>query len=303
MRGSAKRTSPPVDLAPREFGRLQEILTAYCGLSLSEENLARLSRAVEAGIRRLSLGDVSSYLDVLGADTGSDGERNRLVEEIANHETYLFREEKQLDTLASAVLPEVCKLGRQRLNLWSAGCASGEEPLTLGMILLDSPLWNGPLSRMEVRILGTDISRRMIRRAREGRYGESAFKGLSASRRRDLQRRFFDEEGDAFVPRSELRKLVTYLQLNLLDRDGTSLFGEMDVILCRNVLMYFPAQLRLRVIQGFYRKLSPRGYLLLGHSENLLAEDTPFEAQRLIGSLVYRKPAHPPEDLREEWGG
>jgi chemotaxis protein methyltransferase CheR len=96
---------------------------------------------------------------------------------------------------------------------------------------------------------------------------------------------------------------VSYLQINLLDREGTSLFGDLDIILCRNVLMYFPAPLRLQAIQVFFRKLAPRGYLLLGHSENLLGLDTPFEAQRLLGSLVYRKPTRPPVGLGEEWGG
>lgn len=292
-----------VSLTVSELERLQKLLTGFSGLSLSEEHWARLSRAVEAGMRRCGLSAVQPYLSTLEADAGSDGELCRLVDEIANHETYFFREEQQLETLADAILPEVCPRGKRRLNLWSAGCASGEEPLTLGMLLMDSRLWEGALVGLTVRILGTDISRRMIRRAREARYGASAFKGLPAARRRDLQRRFFEREGESFTPRTELRQLVSYLQLNLLDRDGSSLFGEMDVILCRNVLMYFPAPLRLQAIQGFYRKLSPRGYLLLGHSENLLGMDTPFEAQRLLGSLVYRKPARPPARLGEGWGG
>lgn len=303
MRGPPDAVGASVSLTGKEFERLQSLLTGFCGLSLSEEHRARLTRAVEGGMRRCALSEVEPYLCVLEADAGPEGERWRLVDEIANHETYFYREEQQLETLAGAVLPEVCKRGRRRLNLWSAGCASGEEPLTLGMLLMDSPLCAGALGGQAVRILGTDISRRMIRRAREARYAASSFKGLAAARRRDLQRRFFEREGDLFVPRPELRRLVSYLQLNLLDRDGTALFGDMDVILCRNVLMYFPAALRLQAIQGFYRKLAPRGFLLLGHSENLLGLDTPFEAQRLLGSLVYRKPARQPTPVGEEWGG
>jgi len=171
------------------------------------------------------------------------------------------------------------------------------------MLLLQSPHWAESLSQFEVRILGTDISRRMIRRARDGHYGASSFKGLSAAQRREIQRRFFERDGERFVARPEVRQLVSYLHLNLLDRDGAALFGEMDVILCRNVLMYFPAPLRLQVIQGFFRKLSPRGYLLLGHSENLLGLETPFEALRLRGSLVYRKPTRRRLGFGEEWGG
>ena len=231
--------------------------------------------------------------------------RSTMTEETTNTETYFFREEFQLDALAEEILPELVeqRLARRRLTLWSAGCSSGEEPVTLAMLLQSSPEWERQLQRWEIRILGTDINRRMIRKAREGAYSESSFKGLEQERKVRVQSRFFRPEGKRYSVRQELRSMMSFLHLNLLDRDGAGLFGEMDVVLCRNVLMYFPTDVRLQVVQSFFRKLAVGGYLLLGHSENLLGLDTPFESVRLKDSLVYRKPPRSLwRDCGEEWG-
>ncbi len=289
-------------VAVHHFVRIRDLLTGYCGVCLSEDHRSRLGRVLARRLRACGLTDVAEYVKGLES-AGSDEELALLVDEITNNETYFFREEFQLETLAEEVLPELVKRRRRRrLNIWSAGCSSGEEPLTVAMLIRDSPLWEPVLSHRDVRILGTDVSRRMIRRAREGRYPASSFKSLPAPRRRDIQRRYFQPAGECYTPRSELQEMISFLHLNLLDRDGSALFGEMDVILCRNVLMYFPAELRLRAIRGFYRKLSPAGYLLLGHSENLLGTETPFEARRLRQSLVYRKPAQRRAEEGSGWG-
>lgn len=281
------------DLTPEDFAAVREVITRFCGISLSNDYLARLQRVVALRMQRCGVEDVPSYVRILTGSLQETGEVLRLVEEVTNTETYFFREEFQLDALAEEILPELVRRreSRRRLTIWSAGCSSGEEPFTLAMILQTSPLWGRQLHRWELRVLGTDINRRMVRRAREGLYRASSFKGLEESRQRSLQSRFFQTHADGFLVKDELREHVSFLHLNLLDRDGAGLFGEMDIILCRNVLMYFPVEVRLQVLRGFYRKLAVGGYLLLGHSENLLGLETPFESKRLKEALVYRKPA------------
>jgi chemotaxis protein methyltransferase CheR len=304
MTGARSRTNSDT-LTREEFVSVRDRITGFCGIRLSDDYHARLQRVVLSRMRRCGMDTVEHYLRILAGSLRETGEVLRLVEEVANTETYFFREEFQLDALAEEILPELVdrRLRRRRLTLWSAGCSSGEEPFTLAMLLLLSPLWARQLHRWEIRILGTDINRRMIRRAREGRYRLSSFKGLPDDRRRSIQGRFFRAEGDTFSVKDELRELVSYLHLNLLDRDGAGLFGEMDIILCRNVLMYFPMEVRLQVLQGLYRKLAVGGYLLLGHSDNLLGLETPFEALRVKESLVYRKPTRRPGSRgRDEWG-
>lgn len=289
-------------VAAHHFIRIRDLLTDYCGVCLTDDNRSRLGRILQGRLKEVGLSDVGEYVHTL-EDSGPEGELARLVDEITNNETYFFREEFQLETFADEIVPEVMQRSsrRRRLNVWSAGCSSGEEPLTIAMVLRDSALWQETLAHWEVRILGTDVSRQMIRRAREGVYSVSSFKGLDDTRRRDIQRRYFRAVEDRFAPVEDLQRMVSYLHLNLLDRDGTSLFGDMDVIFCRNVLMYFPAELRLNAIRGFFRKLTPGGYLLLGHSENLLGSDTPFEALRLRGSLVYRKPSRRVRRKTQGW--
>ncbi len=280
-------------LSRDEFVSVRDIITSFCGISLSDDYHARLQRVLALRMDACGVDEVGQYVRILTGSLRETGEVLRLVEEVTNTETYFFREEFQLDALADDILPELVERreSRKRLTLWSAGCSSGEEPFTLAMLLQLSPLWNRHLSRWEVRVLGTDINRRMVRKARDGRYRTPSFKGLEAARRRSIQQRFFRADGKFFSVGDEVRELVSFLHLNLLDRDGVGLFGEMDVILCRNVLMYFPLEVRLKVLQAFYRKLAVGGYLLLGHSENLLGLDTPFEALRVKDSLVYRKRA------------
>ncbi len=280
-----------VPFSDRDFAAIRDVITGYCGISLSDDYHARLRRVVMTRMSRCGMDTVTDYLRLLSPTMPESGELLRLVEEVANTETYFFREDFQLQALARDILPELIKLRepRRRLSLWSAGCSSGEEPYTLAMLLQMSPLWARGLDRWEIRVLGTDINRRMVRKARAGRYRPSSFKGLTEPRRRAIQARFFRVEGDLFSVDTELRGLVSFLHLNLLDRDGAGLFGEMDIILCRNVLMYFPLPVRMRVLRAFYQKLAVGGYLLLGHSENLLGLKTPFEVHRLKDALVYRK--------------
>lgn len=302
---SGGRAGASGELSREEFVAVRDIITGFCGICLSDDYHARLQRVVALRIKHCGVDHVSEYVRILTGSLQELGEVLRLVEEVTNTETYFFREEFQLDALADEILPELVERreARQRLTLWSAGCSSGQEPFTLAMLLLMSPLWARQLHRWEVRVLGTDINRRMIRRARAGLYPESSFKGLEEARQRSIQKRFFEKQKDSFSVSTEVRERVSFLHLNLLDRDGAGLFGEMDVILCRNVLMYFPVEVRLRVLQGFYRKLAVGGYLLLGHSENLLGLDTPFESLRVKEALVYRKRARPPGPRRgDEWG-
>lgn len=299
------RSSAPGGLAREEFVSVRDIITGFCGVRLSDDYHARLQRVVALRIRECGVEKVTDYLRILTGSLRETGELLRLVEDVTNTETYFFREEYQLDALAEEILPELVEQRepRRRLTLWSAGCSSGEEPFTLAMLLKLSPLWGRQLHRWEIRILGTDINRRMIRKAREGLYRASSFKGLEEDQRRSIQGLFFRAEGDSFSVNDELREHVSFLQLNLLDRDGAGLFGEMDVILCRNVLMYFPVEVRLKVLQGFHRKLAVGGYLLLGHSENLLGLETPFEALRVAEALVYRKRARQHGSRRgDDWG-
>ena len=141
----------------------------------------------------------------------------------------------------------------------------------------------------EVRVFGTDISRRVLAIAKKGRYGRASFRQTEAQ----LAARFFrvvPEDRGRHQVRDEVRSVVTFYQANLLDEPQHALIGDVDVILCRNVLMYFDIESRKRVVSMFHGKLRQGGYLLLGHTESLMNLSTSYELLRLKNDMVYRKP-------------
>jgi chemotaxis protein methyltransferase CheR len=180
---------------------------------------------------------------------------------------------------------------RRRVRIWSAGCSTGEEAYTIAILLLESGLFAGRRDEdgWDVRVYGSDLSKQCITAARRGVYGPSSFRSTEIA----VRDKWFTEEGEnAWSVAAEARALCHFGQMNLLDEERTHLVGRCDIIFCRNVLLYFDAGVRRRVISMFYDRLVPGGVLLLGHAESLLNVSTAFELLHLQEDLVYRKPAH-----------
>jgi len=217
---------------------------------------------------------------------GSRGRREleEAVDRVAVNETYFFREDYQLRAFSDEILPAIRREpGRpRRLSIWSAGCSTGEEPYTISMLILE----DGGFADWDVRIVGSDISRRALRAASLGRYRDGAFRATSSERRR----RFFRADGAEWEVAEPVRAPVAFARRNLLDLSPLDVVGEVDVLFCRNVLIYFDTPVRERVIAGFWEQLAPGGWLLLGHAETLLTMSTAFELVQLRNDTVYRKP-------------
>jgi chemotaxis protein methyltransferase CheR len=268
------------------FRLLRTLIYDYCGIAFDEDSGYLIARRLLPRIDALSLPDFGDYYRYLRSASGSvlRNEMEEIVERVTTNETYFFRESYQLDALRYEILPEAHEAQRRgtRFTVWSAGCASGEEAYTIAILLLESGLFHG----WDVRVFGSDISRRVLQTARRGVYGRSSFR---ATDERILRRYFREAEGKHQV-RDEVRQLVTFGQINLIDEPMMALVGEVDVILCRNVLIYFDRDSRKRAIDILYRKLVKGGYLLLGHSESLIHLTTAFELVHLKNDMVYRKP-------------
>ena len=138
----------------------------------------------------------------------------------------------------------------------------------------------------DIRVYASDISRRMLRRARRGSYREASFRETEP----ELREKYFEEKDGLWTISDDVRKCVDFIHLNLMDRSRIALLGVMDVILCRNVIIYFDQETKARVIKTFEEKLHPGGYLLLGHSESLINITNAFELRHLRHDLVYRRP-------------
>jgi chemotaxis protein methyltransferase CheR len=271
-------------MSPEEFRLLRDLIHDSFGIFFEDDQTGLMERRLAPRLGALGLRDFSEYYRHLRYSTARKEELDEIVERITTNETYFFREMYQLDALAHEILPEIERRRPrgEHLTLWSAGCASGEEAYSAAIIVLETGLF----ADWDVRVFGSDVSRRVLAAARRGAYGPSSFRGVDDR----YKRRWFREVDGKLVVREEARALTSFGRLNLVDTDMLSVVGEVDVVLCRNVLIYFDADARKKVVDAFHRKLAPGGYLLLGHSESLLNVSTAFELVHFPTAMVYRKP-------------
>lgn len=244
---------------------------------------------------RLTVRGLTSYGDyyqLLKYGPLAHEEWEEAAELLTTHETYFFREDYQLRAFKNELLPMLAERGKQRkrLQVWSAGCSTGEEAYTIAMLVLESGLFDG----WEVRVYGSDLSKKCIAAARRGVYGPTSFRTTSEESKRTWfvpQSKQDSGTGESLGVSPAVRALCHFGQMNLLDEERTHLVGRCDVIFCRNVLIYFDGPRRKRVIEMFHERLVHGGVLLLGHAESLLNVSTAFELLHLKEDLVYRKPS------------
>jgi chemotaxis protein methyltransferase CheR len=279
-----------------EFRLLRDLFVARTGLQFGAEARFALERRLRERLMVLKLSSFAEYHHYLRFGTLASAEWDEAIDLLTTNETYFFREDRQLRAFQNEVMPmlEVQARGRRRLAVWSAGCSTGEEAYTIGMIIHQSGLFPrrslpGEPPPWDVRIYGSDISRRCVAAARRGIYGESSFRATPP----DSRRAFFHERPDGWHVAEAIRQLCHFGQMNLLDEDRSRVLGRADAIFCRNVLIYFDARARKTAIEVLYDRLNPGGVLLLGHSESLLNVSTAFELLHLRDDLVYRRPVSP----------
>jgi chemotaxis protein methyltransferase CheR len=267
-----------------EFQELQRIFNAAAGLRFDDSALPLFQRRLAS---RLPLHDLTSYRDyarVLEFGAESQIELAAALDLLTSGETYFFRHKEQLELLSEQILPKLyeANVSSRRLIVWSAGCSSGEEAYTVAILLLESGLFQG----WNVRIFGHDLSHERVEHARQGCYFQGAFRCTDER----IRRTYFHESGRIWQINEEIRRLCQFAPQNLLDKHHDSLLGRVDLILCRNVLIYLDERARTRVIENLYDRLVPGGFLLLGHSESLKLMDTPLELISLEQELAFRKP-------------
>jgi chemotaxis protein methyltransferase CheR len=276
-----------------EFRLLRDLVNERSGIHFEDGSLYAFERRLRDRLRALGMSDFTAYHHYLRWSDPAGTEMDETIDALVTNETYFFREEYQLRAFRRDVLPDLKARaeaqGRKRLVLWSAGCSTGEEVYTLAILVLRSGLFEG----WDVRVFGNDVSKRVLAVARRGLYPSHSFRAMPAE-----YAEYFVDEPDGRRVHPRVRALCQFGQLNLLDRDRTSLLGRVDAIFCRNVLIYFDTESRKRVIETFYERLQPGGYLMLGHSESLLHLSTAFELAHLSSDMVYKKPMFVPSLTR-----
>jgi chemotaxis protein methyltransferase CheR len=275
-----------LQLSDLEFRLLQDLVHERFGISFPDHKRSFLRRQLETRLLGLGLGSFGEYYQALrfGDPDGSEG--RRLISLLTNNETYFFRESAQLDALRDHLLPEIkerrAASGERRLRVVSAGCSSGEEVYSAAIAIYETGefFWS-----WDVQVLGIDVDSAVLDVARRGQYAERSLR-MTSPEQRD---RYFASVDDRWAVKNGVNRLVRFQWGNLVDPELWRSLGEVDVILCRNVLIYFSEASMRRVLRSFHSVLAPGGYLLLGHSESVSCWESGFEPVRLAQAIVYRK--------------
>jgi chemotaxis protein methyltransferase CheR len=267
------------DLSEVEFNRLRALVHAKTGISLSQAKRELVYGRLVRRLRALKLGTFGEYISLIAEE--HPGEMQEFINAITTNLTSFYRESHHFEMLTESVIPELVRAnaGTRKLRIWCSACSTGEEPYTIAMALRAcAPAWAG----FDVRVLATDLDTNCVAHARAGVY--------AADRVKDLPRatidRWFEAEPDrkSYRVRPEIASLVTFGQLNLMD--PWPIRGPLDVIFCRNVVIYFDKDAQRRLFDRMADLQREGGHLFLGHSETLFKVSTRYE---LIGRTVYRR--------------
>ena len=264
------------------FKKLRRRITDASGIFVPDDENSRfiLERRLAGRLRLRGLASFEDYESTL-----DDSEMEEILDAVAVHETYFFREQQQLKVFSEQILPDLVGV-RRPLKIWSAGCSTGEEAYTIGMLLAEQGLLDPGL----VSLTASDLSRRVVESGVRGVYGQSSFRTTEPI---FMERYFVPESQGAWRVRDELRTLIRFEQLNLMQLNShgwkATPPGGFDLIFCRNVLMYFDEDAVRRSLASLYAMLAEGGYLLLGHAESLMPLGTGFKPAQFGRELVHRK--------------
>lgn len=278
-------TTQPV-MTDRDLRSIIRMVHAECGIALSPSKKNMATARLAKRIKTLGFSSYGEYCNFLASAEGRAKEMSTMIDYMTTNTTEFFREKKHFDFLTDRILPQMTKSVRfQRqphLNFWSAGCSTGEEPYTIAMVMAEH--FGGDFSAFS--ILATDISSRAMARARSAVYPDDSLESIPpVLKARYMMKGIGSQSGNyRIVP--ELRSCVSVSHLNLMDEEFR-LPWKMDVIFCRNVIIYFDNNTNVRLISKFYDSLVPGGYFFAGHAETLSGLNSQFVP---IAPTIYRKP-------------
>jgi len=268
------------ELTDAEFKRLREIVHARTGIALSDAKRELVYGRLARRLRKLKLTSFAEYCQLV--ERAESEELQELTNAITTNLTSFFRENHHFEQLSVEALPQVesKRSSTRRIRLWSAGCSTGEEPYSLAIVLCEAL---ARLPNSDIKLLATDIDSKVVATAAEGVYAADRFKGVAAERVRNW---FTQPAGrpDFRAASAELKALITFKQLNLLD--PWPMKGPFDVIFCRNVVIYFDKATQRRLFDRMADLQEPGGWLFIGHSENL---HNVTRRYKLVGRTVYRR--------------
>lgn len=269
-------------LSDNEFRLFRDLIYEECGISLGVEKITFLESRLRRRMDELGIKSGYEYHSLITTSHGRSQELPRLLDSLMICETSFFRNQPQFELLKEVVLPEIVarkeKAGTRLLRVWSAGCSTGQEPYSAVMTLLDSipdrESWT-------IRVFASDLSFTALERAQCGLYREDQLKGVEP----DCLAKYFRQENGYYLMNEGIRKRVIFDYHNLKHDNG---LRGLDIVFCRNVMIYFDAHEQRRLVNRFSNCLVPGGFLFLGHAESLQGLSTRFTMLHSNKGIAYR---------------
>lgn len=269
-----------------EFENLRDFIYAQCGIFIADNRKYLLENRLGNRLKKLNLKNFDEYYNFLRFDGSKVREMKKLFEVITTNETSFYRNPPQLRVFQDQILSEVladCRKNGKKLRIWSAGCSTGEEPYTISMILHE--LLKADVASWDIRITANDLSERVLESARKGVYNDYTLRTTP----KEVAQRYFDMDNGTNTIRPEVKKLVSFGQINLKDKVQIKRIERSQIVFCRNVIIYFDDEMKKQVINSYYDNLLPGGYLIIGHSESLHNITRAFKPIHYPGAIIYKK--------------
>jgi len=274
-------------ISDAEFVQLRDYIYQQSGIYIADNRKYLLENRLANRLKDLNLKSFAEYYHFLQYDPGKRQELNRLFEVVTTNETSFYRNPPQLSVFQNNVLTEVIdkqrKLGAKKLRIWSAGCSTGEEPYTIAIILHE--VLKSEIASWDIKITANDLSEAVLASARSGVYNDYTLRTTP----KEIVTKYFQAEDGKFRVKPEVKRLVSFGQINLSDKTMLKRVDRSQLVFCRNVIIYFDDEMKKHVIGSFYDNLMPGGYLLIGHSESLHNISRAFKPKHYPGAIVYLK--------------
>jgi chemotaxis protein methyltransferase CheR len=283
-----------IEMSVEEFTMIRDYILEKSGIFFAENKMYLVKNRLAKRMGELQIKTVRDYYYHVKYDL-SMREFNRLMDLVTTNETSFFRNEPQLLAFSDEVLPLIINdkmktSGLKTIKIWSAGCSTGEEPYTIAMIILEKIKSTVGWS---VEIIANDISEEVLQKARLGEYNGITLRNVS----KEMLEKYFIQTGDMYRVKPEVKMMVKFSHVNLNDPRQISMMNNVDVVFCRNVMIYFTDDVKRQIVRGFYNSLKPGGYYFIGHSETLHGISKAFKLVYFKNALVYQKEVGKPSDV------
>ncbi|WP_419758504.1 CheR family methyltransferase [Acidisoma sp.] len=274
------------EIQAEDFDRFRELFYRKTGIVFSESKRYFVDRRLGERIEATRSESFGAYMTLLRLRDPRSEELQNLINAMTVNETYFYREAYQFKCLVGSMLPELTHKRRSddQLQIWSMPCATGEEPYTIAIYLLEE--W-ADVDRWDVRLIATDIDTRVLDQAREGTYFARAVQHVPP---RALNRYFMPVGSDRWQVIPDLRGSIEFRQANITNLDDMNGFRNIDVIFCRNLLIYFDDTSRRQAVEFLFDALRPGGFICLGHAESMSRISSLFAVKKFPDGIVYQKP-------------